>query len=115
MGEQCVYKIRKANGLFSSGGSEPRFTKKGKVWGSLGALKQHLALFSNFGMYEGCEVVAFEYIETEATPVNSFVQDVREARKKREQAIRERTRLAKENREKAMLALLQKKYGVMAT
>src|ERR1700743_3970380 len=43
----ATYKLRdKATGLFSTGGTNPRWTKKGKVWTSAGALKSHLTLFS---------------------------------------------------------------------
>jgi len=47
-----VYKIRReSDGLFSTGGTCPRFTKKGKVWTSMGALKGHLTLVSDGGRY----------------------------------------------------------------
>jgi len=40
---KCVYKIQDTKtGLFSTGGSEPRWTKNGKEWTSEGALKSHL-------------------------------------------------------------------------
>lgn len=48
----CVYKIRRdSDGLFSTGGTVPNFTKKGKVWTSMGALKGHLTLVSDGGRY----------------------------------------------------------------
>ncbi len=38
-----VYKIRrKTDGLYSTGGVYPKFTKIGKVWSSLGHLKSHM-------------------------------------------------------------------------
>lgn len=40
-----IYRIRrKRDGLFSSGGMNPRFNKKGKIWQGLGPLKNHLNL-----------------------------------------------------------------------
>jgi hypothetical protein len=40
---ETVYKIRqKSTGLYSSGGTRPTFTKKGKIWRNLGHLKNHL-------------------------------------------------------------------------
>lgn len=37
------YKIRhKTTGLFSMGGVEPRFTKRGKTWATMGHVKLHL-------------------------------------------------------------------------
>lgn len=41
-----VFKIRdKESGLFSNGGQYPRFTSRGKAWGTLNDLKLHLAQF----------------------------------------------------------------------
>ena len=42
-----MYKIRrKSDGLFSSGGMDPDWSKKGKVWTSKGHLKNHFRLFN---------------------------------------------------------------------
>lgn len=42
----ATYKIRRiSDGLFSSGGTAPYFTKQGKSWTSEGALKNHLNQF----------------------------------------------------------------------
>lgn len=60
-----VYKIRRvSDGLFSTGGLYPKFTRSGKAWPSIGALKCHLAQFTcdTSGAprcYEGCEVVCY--------------------------------------------------------
>lgn len=40
-----VYKIRNSKGLFSTGGSKPRFVKDGKVWSKLSHVKLHLREF----------------------------------------------------------------------
>jgi hypothetical protein len=38
-----IYKIiHKNTGLYSAGGTTPRWTKKGKTWNSLGHLKLHI-------------------------------------------------------------------------
>ena len=38
-----IYRIRrKSDGLFSGGGMNPKFTKRGKIWQGLGPLKNHL-------------------------------------------------------------------------
>lgn len=39
-----AYKIRNPQGLFSTGGSTPRWTKRGKTWVALNHLNAHLAL-----------------------------------------------------------------------
>lgn len=41
-----VYKIKDENtGLFSTGGIEPKWTKRGKTWSQLNHVKNHLRLF----------------------------------------------------------------------
>lgn len=55
-------------GLFSSGGTNPRFKKKGKIWSSLGHLKNHLALFTekyyrdNADPYRKAKAKAFDIV-----------------------------------------------------
>lgn len=45
-----IYKIENKDGMFSTGTMHPRWTKKGKIWQSLGAVKRHLRQFcSNYG------------------------------------------------------------------
>lgn len=40
-----IFRIRrKTDGLYSTGGQNPKFTKKGKIWQGLGPLKNHLNL-----------------------------------------------------------------------
>lgn len=40
------YKLRhKETGLFSRGGTTPRFSKKGKTWNQIGHVRCHLAQF----------------------------------------------------------------------
>lgn len=68
-----VYKIRNADGRFSTGGSHPHWTKCGKVWVALNHVSAHLTLLrtnwnerrlhnpSVENPYEGCELIAYEY------------------------------------------------------
>lgn len=45
-----VYKIRHSEtGEFSTGGLYNKWTKNGKVWNSIGALRNHLALWQDMG------------------------------------------------------------------
>lgn len=45
-----IYKIKNKDGLFSTGTTHPRWTKKGKVWQSFRSVKLHLRQFcSDFG------------------------------------------------------------------
>lgn len=42
-----IYKIENKDGMFSTGTMHPRWTKKGKIWQSFGAVKRHLRQFCN--------------------------------------------------------------------
>jgi hypothetical protein len=48
-----VYRVKNKEGLYSKGGMLPKFTKKGKLWTSSGALKNHFHLIEyEFYSYE---------------------------------------------------------------
>ena len=51
-----------ATGLFSTGGTNPKFKKKGKIWSTLGHLKNHLAQFMEKYYSKGAD----PYRETKA-------------------------------------------------
>lgn len=43
--EQKIYMIRRmSDGLFSSGSSWPHFSKRGKMWSSIGSVKTHMLM-----------------------------------------------------------------------
>lgn len=55
------YKIRNVQtGLFSTGGTSPRWNKRGKTWRSMAAVSQHLALCSYSRSCGDVEVVCYE-------------------------------------------------------
>lgn len=86
-----VYKIRrKVDGLFSMGGSWPRFNKGGKIWKQKGHLTSHLNIVADQRQekaYEDCELVMYELTETEvdSIPVSVYVQQRKELQLQREQ------------------------------
>jgi hypothetical protein len=45
MSEIKTYKIERPDGLFSTGGTSPTFTRRGKTWSQLNHLKSHLRQF----------------------------------------------------------------------
>lgn len=70
-----VYKIyRKTDGLFSMGGSSPRFSKTGKVWKQKGHLTNHLnqvdLRLTRGGkhIYSDCEIIPYELKEVQTGP-----------------------------------------------
>lgn len=69
-----IFKIRNSQGLFSTGGSHPKWTKRGKTWVALNHLNAHLTLIrtelNNYtrvnrqaNPYVNCEVVEYTVIE----------------------------------------------------
>lgn len=62
-----VYRIRKGD-LYSKGGMEPRFTKKGKLWTGKNYLKNHFNLIKerfNWYKYRGGEHLIEEHFQAE--------------------------------------------------
>lgn len=93
MSSLVVYKIRrKSDGLFSTGGTSPSFSKTGKTWGTIGHLKSHLTGVADQGRYvepdqrekrkranitryySGCEIVEYERVEAESQTIQDFMQ-----------------------------------------
>lgn len=70
-----VYKIQsKTTGLFSTGGTSPRFSRIGKTWSNIGHLKTHLLQFSTLPEeYSDCEIIELEY-----KPIEGSRIDIRE-------------------------------------
>ena len=88
-----VYKIRRCtDGMFSQGGSWPRFSKTGKIWKQRGHLTSHLGQVSRGNRaYVGCEIVTYELTEVEMGETQSIGQWLGE--------IEERKRKEKEERQ----------------
>jgi hypothetical protein len=81
-------------GLFSSGGTEPKFKKKGKVWSNIGHLKNHLAQFiepyytKGARPYRLCKAKVYDIVSgKEVFDVTEYL-DKRTEEKKQEQELR---------------------------
>ena len=72
------YKIRDlSTGLYSTGGSHPRWTKRGKVWHTLGTLKLHLknvARATRAPVSPLWEIVEMHVSEAERYPAVAIVE-----------------------------------------
>lgn len=107
-----VYKIRRnSDGLFSTGGPDPTFTTKGKAWSGKGSLHLHLSQFRNVRVYEGCEIVGFEYVETGTRDIQTAFDEIKADQDQREAAYQERLRKDREERDRAQLRHLRTKYS----
>lgn len=89
-----AYKIKnQKTGLYSTGGSIPRWTAKGKTWSSLGPLKNHLGLVLDNNRahrfaYDTRDwvIIELELVETRWLTVAEAVADIQAKRIKRADA-----------------------------
>jgi hypothetical protein len=86
-----VFKIRrKTDGLFSTGGSRPSFSKQGKLWKRKSDLTCHINLvvssYKGTSVYEECELVIFKVTETEVSSqlLREYIQEREDAKQQRE-------------------------------
>lgn len=117
------FKIRRADGLYSRGGSRPSFSKVGKTWISEKALKMHLNLVAQRGSrnyitgklpYEDCTLVEFEFKEVGRSNIDmsGFIAEYKAkkiARQKKAAEAFERSELRRLERE---LAEQKAKLGI---
>ena len=106
MSYKTVYKIQRiSDGLFSTGGYQPRFTKKGKIWTTKAALHNHLALnprngFQGIEAYVDCELIEYEIVEWNRIPMLEYAAerqrtaDEKEALREREEEARTALRMS---------------------
>lgn len=114
MQDEFVYKIRrKSDGLFSSGGSSPTFTKKGKVWRDRASLDKHLGMILQYPdrswgwpKYEDCEVVVFIIGVTDREDIQKYANVILERKA-------DRKRKAKEEQEERARARRRETYNVL--
>lgn len=105
-----MYRIRrKSDGLFSAGGGYARFTKNGKVWRTMGQLKNHIN-FSNYRDLDALEVVEMEMTEKGVQPLRELVEAQKENQRVKQQESREAGRRRVEQAERKLLRELAAKY-----
>lgn len=103
-----VYKIRRmSDGLFSTGGSYPRFTKVGKIWKRPGDVTNHLNVVHSWGnsrVYGDCEIVKYrlENHRIDGVTVERWMRNRIEKREREAQEALER-REAREQAERKQL------------
>lgn len=103
MSEIC-YKIkRRSDGLFSNGGSCPKFTKKGKIWRTMGHLRSHLnnvGVRRGFQIYDDCEVIELVLNEHILCSVRAELENAERREQERQRIVTDRIRQDRERREK---------------
>lgn len=117
MRTETTYKIRNVySGLYSTGGTTPSFSKKGKEWKRIGDLKCHLGQLQSWRRhdpYKDCELIELTKViqETEsAKPLSQFLQEIENQKMKKEREAEERYNKRIEAQERAELKRLREKY-----
>lgn len=107
-----TFKIRdRATGLYSTGGSTPRWSKRGKVWTNIGHVKLHLQqLWRDESYPETAEVVEFVEVEGPKTLVHDLLRAIEQQRDAVEQARQAAREVRARTLELAELARLRAKY-----
>lgn len=111
---ETVYKIRRKDGLFSTGGTTPSFTKKGKVWRQRGHVSNHLAqMHRPESTYCDCELVEYQLIEAEvgATLIAEAVAAMKERKDERKRRHKEWVDAYLKNQRRLQYEALQKEFG----
>lgn len=109
------YKIQRPDGLFSNGGFYPSFGKRGKIWHTLGALRNHINTVAKYPetveRYKDAKVYRFQMIQLpDPTPVSAEIQASAERQAARAKAKVDKAAQAKEREEKNLLKKLKEKY-----
>jgi hypothetical protein len=117
MRTEFFYKIRrKSDGLFSTGGSSPRFTKTGKSWSNRGNLDRHLGMLlqnRNIGAlpaYKDCEVITFITEVTDYEPVEKFISVVAERKQMKEEEYERRIEKRREENRRKQYEMLKQEF-----
>jgi len=110
-----VFKIRRNDdGLFSTGGSYPSFTKQGKIWKQKGHLTNHLNQLRHKRAYTDCEIVPYELVETPAGPsmsIATYLQEIQDRKNKRDEDYRVRREEWEKKERRKQFEQLQKEFG----
>ena len=112
-GEKLFKIMRVPDGLFSTGGACPRFTKKGKNWRQRGHITSHMnQLSSPAKIYADCRIVEYELTMTEidSMAVSSYVELIRQRKVEDEQKRKEAQKAAELNRQRQTYLELKKKF-----
>ncbi len=108
-----VFKIKRmSDGLFSTGGGFPTFTKRGKVWRMRGHVTSHLNQVRK-NVYDGCHIIEYEmtpYV-VDSIPVSEYIVQIAERREEAEVARQEaRKKRAAEDPERVEYERLKQRF-----
>ena len=113
--ETKLYRIMNAEGLFSKGGTNPSFTKRGKIWTNIGHVKSHIHMLNKYGRQtyrNGCVLQTYYISETvtDQSPVAELMAELAAGVAAKEVAYRAERAAEKKATEIKQLRNLQQKY-----
>ncbi len=110
------FKIRNAEGLYSTGGQRPRWSTHGKLWRTEGHVKMHLhglaaKTYAGKPIYEGCLIVQLYSVEGSGRPLADFVAEIEGKKLQRADMMRHRRAEEERRRDEAEYDRLKEKLG----
>lgn len=118
MSEIVVYKIRsKTTGLYSTGGGNPSFTKKGKTWNQPGHVSTHIAGLHPDGkrVYADNQAEVVKCIireeDVETTPVEQWAAELAARKAKKEVAKLAAADARSREQRRGLYLKLRKEFG----
>lgn len=118
MTDIVVFKIRsKTTGLFSTGGSYPRWSKKGKTWNMRGHVSSHLSGLCGTGrmVYRQADAEVVECVIREenigTVPVSEWLADVERRKAEKESSRQAASEDHQRQQRLAEYKRLQKEFG----
>lgn len=112
-----VYRIQYPDGTFSTGGSWPGSSKKGKLWVSKQALSAHLNLVigtrEGNKAYKGAKLITYELSEVvvDEETLESVIETRKENKAKREAALAARVEARRKEARRKEYEKLSKEFG----
>ena len=99
--------------MFSTGGSWPDFTSRGKVWKRAGDVTNHIHQVDRRKVYTECDVIKYEVVETvnNAIPVVHWQAEADARKAEKERLLKEKREHAKKRERKAQYDSLKREFG----
>lgn len=109
------YKIQRPDGLFSNGGHYPTFGKRGKIWHTLRALRNHINSVAKYPQsverYKDAKIYRLQMLQLpDPVPVSQEIEASAARKVAKEKEKQDRAVQAKAKEEIAQLKKLKEKY-----
>jgi hypothetical protein len=81
-----IFKIQRADGLFSKGGCYVHWSKNGKSWNHIGHVRSSIGSNTEYRLedYNNSDLVTYELVEVSRIPMSEFIAETQERRAERD-------------------------------